>query len=292
MLAQQLGGSVDALVLGPPGCATAAAALGEFGAERIFVAEAEDFAVYHPDAAVRAIVALHQETDYAAILFPGSAMGKDLAPRVAVRVDAGLATEVTGLDVEDGQVVATRPQYAGKAIARLGFARTPAMASLRPNVFTPQPAAGAGDVVAIEVASEPRRARVRGIESGERGRLDVAEASVIVAGGRGLQEPESWSLLEDLAAALGDGVAIGASRDQRRHSAPGGDAHGQGDRGGQQGSGGAHLRRRRLRNRRRPVRDRSPPYGGDSSGPDGGVVQAGSMTSRHAGSVQSEPAAS
>jgi electron transfer flavoprotein alpha subunit len=86
------------------------------------------------------------------------------------------------------------------------------MASLRPNVFTPQPAAGAGDVVAIEVASEPRRARVRGIESGERGRLDVAEASVIVAGGRGLQEPESWSLLEDLAAALGDGVAIGASR--------------------------------------------------------------------------------
>lgn len=212
MLAQQLGGSVDALVLGPPGCAAAAAELGEFGAERIFVAEAADFAMYHPDAAVRATVALHQETDYAAILFPGSAMGKDLAPRVAVRVNAGLATEVTGLDVEDGQVIATRPQYAGKAIARLGFTRTPAMASLRPNVFTPEPLAGAGEVVAIEVASEPRRARVRGIESGERGRLDVAEASVIVAGGRGLQEPESWSLLEDLAAALGDGVAIGASR--------------------------------------------------------------------------------
>ena len=211
-LARQLGGTAHAVLLGPPGVASSAAELADFGAERIYVAESDDFAVYHPDAAIRAVASLQAEAAYGAILFPASALGKDLAPRVAVRLDRGLATEVTGLEVADGQIVATRPLYAGKALARLGFTGAPAIASLRPNVFTPVQRPGSGQVVSIDVDSEPRRVRIRGIEAGDRGQLDVAEASVIVAGGRGLQDPDSWSLLEDLAGALGDGVAIGASR--------------------------------------------------------------------------------
>jgi electron transfer flavoprotein alpha subunit len=211
-LAAELGGSAHALVLGPPGVASGIAELGNVGAERIYVAEADDFGLYHPEASVRAVAELYGSGAYAAVLFPATAQGKDLAPRCAARLNCGLASDATAIEVENGGVVVTRPQYAGKAVARMTFASSPALVSLRPNVFAPEPRAAAGEVITLEVASEPRRIRVREIEEGERGKLDVAEASVVVSGGRGLQEPDHWALLEDLVDALGEGAALGASR--------------------------------------------------------------------------------
>ena len=211
-LAERSGGSAHALLIGPPGTDALAPELAELGIERVFVAEAPEFANYRPEAAVRAMESLHSEADYAAILMPASAQGKDLAPRVAVRLDGGLATEITVFEVADGDLVVTRPQYAGKALARLSFPETPALCTLRPNVFRPEKRPVSLDVRTIAVEADPVRQRVCGIETGERDALDVAEASIVVSGGRGMQDPANWHLLEELVEALGDGASLGASR--------------------------------------------------------------------------------
>lgn len=211
-LASEVGGETHALALGPPGVGEAVRELARYGADRIHVAEGEAFRHYHPDAAVRAIGELEERVGYAAILFPGTAQGKDLAPRAAVRLGRGLATEVTAFEVADGRIVVTRPMYAGKAFARLAFSGSPALMTIRPNVFLPREVEGRGEVEALVVDPEPARLRVRGIEGGERERPDVAEATIVVSGGRGMQGAENWHLLEELAEALGGKAGLGASR--------------------------------------------------------------------------------
>ncbi len=211
-LASELGGSVDALVVGPPGIARAAGELGGCGADRVFVAEDDAFGAYAPDALLRAVAGLQEREGYDAVVVAASAQGKDLAPRLAVRLDRPLATDVTSIEVEDGHPVVVRPEYAGKALARLRFTAAPALFSVRPNVFLPQERAGEGTVEELSVDPAPARSTVHPVEGGERGALDVAEATIVVSGGRGLGGPENWHLLEELGDALGDGVALGASR--------------------------------------------------------------------------------
>jgi electron transfer flavoprotein alpha subunit len=211
-LADELGGSVVALALGATGTAEAAEALAAFGADRIIAVEADALAAYDPDAAIAVIEHLAGELSPAAIIFPASAQGKDLSARAAGRLRRSLASEVTELSVEDGAIVVTRPVYAGKAYARLRFRESPALLSIRPNVFPVLEQAGAG-VVERPAAPDPvRRTSVGPIEKGERDRLDVREADIVVAGGRGLQGPERWEILEQLVEALGSEATLGASR--------------------------------------------------------------------------------
>jgi electron transfer flavoprotein alpha subunit len=211
-LADELGGDVVAVALAAPGSADATRELAGFGADRILTAEDDAFANYDPDAAVRAIESIAADTSAAAVVFPASAQGKDLSARVAGRLERSLASEVTELVVEDGAIVVTRPVYAGKAYARLRFRGTPALISIRPNVFPVVEKQGAGVAEALTLEPGPVRTRVAGIEGGSRERLDVREADVVVAGGRGLQAPEHWKMLDDLVDALGSQATLGASR--------------------------------------------------------------------------------
>jgi electron transfer flavoprotein alpha subunit len=114
------------------------------------VAEDPSFSGYAADAAVRFCEDLVGREAYDAVLFPASAQGKDLAPRAAARLDLGLATEVISVGIDDGRPVATRPMFAGKAIATVAFSELPALISVRPNVFRPKerPADGSVEVVA------------------------------------------------------------------------------------------------------------------------------------------------
>ena len=211
-LAAYRGGGVVAGALGGPGTADAARELGSYGADRILAAEHAALTNYHPDAAVQAIESVSNATAAAAIVFPASARGKDLSARVAGRLDRSLAAEVTELSVEDGAIVVTRPVYAGKAYAKLRFRATPALISIRPNVFPVVEKQGDGVVETLDIEPGEARTRVTGIEGGSRERLDVREADVVVAGGRGLQAPENWNMLEDLVDALGPRATLGASR--------------------------------------------------------------------------------
>ena len=212
-VASGLGGSAHALVLGGSGIGEDASALGGFGAEVVHVGEDPALEGYVPEIHAAVVAEAIRSHGYAAVLFAATALGKDLAPRVAALVDAPLASDVTRLEVDGGRLVGIRPIYGGKAIARVGFEATPAVVTLRPNAFGTDGSQAEGRTKPFAPAiPDAVRTRVVGFQAAEGGSVDVAEATVIVSGGRGMKGPEHWNLLEDLRNALGPGTALGASR--------------------------------------------------------------------------------
>jgi len=205
------GAGVEALLLAA-GAASGADQLGGFGADRVVTLINPAFGRYAPEGYARAIADRVRGVGYAAVVFAASATGKDLAPRVAARLGRPLAQDVTDVSVSGGTVVAIRPVYAGKALLQVRVAGSPAVLSLRPSVFTPvqRPRAGSQETVALE--GSPGRVIVTEIKAAPAGTLDVAEAPIIVSGGRGLKEPANFKVLEELAAAFGGRASVGASR--------------------------------------------------------------------------------
>jgi len=198
-------------------CAAAAdpglGALGASGAERVLLARHPAFALYHADGYARAVVAAVGAVAPGLVLFGASAMGKDLAPRVAARLGVGMATDCTALALQGGRLLATRPVFAGKALQTVAFPRTPALATLRPKVFGAVSLAGreaAVEALAIDYDPAGSRARVLRTEASAGGRADLTESEIIVSGGRGLKGPENFRVIEELASALG--ATVGASR--------------------------------------------------------------------------------
>jgi len=212
-LADALGGSVDALLVAA-GAARGADLLGGFGADKVITLIHAAFGSYAPEGYARVIAERVQTAAgrYGAVVFAASATGKDLAPRVAARLGRPLAQDVTDVGAESGAVTVVRPVYAGKALLQLKIVGSPALLSLRPNVFTPvqRPKAGAQESVAGN--GPAGRVVVKQIKAADAGTLDVAEAPIIVSGGRGLKEPANFKVLEQLAAAFGGRAAVGASR--------------------------------------------------------------------------------
>jgi electron transfer flavoprotein alpha subunit len=211
-LAEKLGGPVVGV------CVAAAdpglSGLGEAGAARVLLAQHEAFARYDAAGYARAVVAAVEAVKPAVLLFGATAIGKDLAPRVAARLGAGLATDCTAFSVEGGRLVATRPVFAGKANLKLAFPRVPAIASLRPKVFAAVSrngsAAAAVEPLAFAYDAQAIRARVVRLAASAGGKADLTESEIIVSGGRGLKGPENFKVLEELAEALG--ATVGASR--------------------------------------------------------------------------------
>jgi electron transfer flavoprotein alpha subunit len=145
------------------------------------------------------------------VFLPASQMGKDLAPRVAAKLGAGLASDCVALKVENGDVIATRPVYAGKAVVDVRVKTDVKVFTLRPNVFTATPGTGTASVTPMTVPLDPAdfTSTVKEIHVAS-GRPDVTEADIIVSGGRGMKGAEHFPLIEGLADVLGAGV--GASR--------------------------------------------------------------------------------
>lgn len=144
------------------------------------------------------------------IFFSNTALGKDLAPRVCVKIDAGILVDCTNL-IFNGEFVATRPIYAGKAFIETKLNSPKKIFTLRPNVFkatkideSKQPV-----LTTIEVDSPNLKTKVTGFKKSP-GKLDVSEAEIIVSGGRGMKAPENFKLIEELAESLN--AAVGASR--------------------------------------------------------------------------------
>jgi electron transfer flavoprotein alpha subunit len=209
--AQRLGGTVEAVVCAS-GAVQGADQVGTYGADTVVTLTNPSFAKYDPEGCAHALAERARQGGYQALVFAASATGKDLAPRVAAKLGVAVAADLTELAAEGGAIVATRPVYAGKALLKVKVAAQPAVLSVRPNVFTPveRPKAGAAQTVAVSVPAG--RVVVREIKAAPAGTLDVAEAQVIVSGGRGLKEPANFKVLEELARAFGGRAAVGASR--------------------------------------------------------------------------------
>ncbi len=214
MIAEASGGSVHALAIGGPGASAGAAGLGAVGAETVTVAEHEALSEYNPEGWVDIVVERIREGGYGAVVFAATGTGKDLAPRVAAALDVPLATDVPAIDASGDSISVTRPVYSGKAFATLAMEASPALVSIRPNVFQASDRSAAGSVETLTPSVDASAWRVRVVErkAAAEGKLDVTEASVVVSGGRGMKDPENWNLLEGLRDALGSDVALGASR--------------------------------------------------------------------------------
>jgi len=213
--ARRLAGSgeaVEALALGTSAAACAAAA-GAAGADRLHVVEDSAYDLYAAESYASALAAAAAACGATVILMAGTALGRDVAARVAARLRTGLLTDVVELErTAGGGLRGKRPVYSGKAFAwaQVPDAR-PAIATLRPNVFAATNDPGrVAEVVPLAVPSGTPRAVTVRLETAAQQELDVAEAPIVVSGGRGLKAPENFSLVRDLAHALGG--AVGASR--------------------------------------------------------------------------------
>jgi electron transfer flavoprotein alpha subunit len=213
-LTGELGGAAHVLVIGGGGLSGSAGDLGRYGATRIRVAEQAVLGDFNPHAYAPIIAQEVKSGGYDVVLFGATAQGKDLAPRVAALLDVPLAADVTGLEGTGGELVATRPVYSGKAFAKVSFDAAPAMVSIRPNVFQAVESGGSADVEAFapEVDAGAGGYRLVEFQAVGGGTKDVAEAGIVVSGGRGMKDPENWGLLEDLREAMGPDTALGASR--------------------------------------------------------------------------------
>ncbi len=212
-LADALGGELHAVLLGPPGVEAKASVLAAHGADAVFVCANDGFANSAVEAAAATAAAQLGAGDYRVALFSASAQGKDLAPRVAAKAKAPVVDDVTSVDVQGDAVVVTHPMYANKLVGTLALTGAPVVVSLRPNAVTPAQNAREARVEKIEPAMDPTSSRVQVKEMirGNSGKPDLAEAPVIVSGGRGLKAPENFALVEALANAFGN-AAVGATR--------------------------------------------------------------------------------
>lgn len=213
-LADGASGRVTALALGPD-AAAGADALASAGADRVVAVEAPHAERYAAELYAKALAGLAREMEADVVLLAATAMGKDLAARAAAALDCACASDLVEVSLgDDGALRGCRPVYSGKAFARVRVARGDrAVATLRPNVFPVLSGArDAAETTTREADLGPDALRVRTVEveAAADQDVDVAEASIVVSGGRGLKAPENFSLVRDLASALGG--AVGASR--------------------------------------------------------------------------------
>jgi electron transfer flavoprotein alpha subunit len=209
-IADQLHGTCIALTIGS-GVAASAGELGLFGAARVLAIDSTALSHHSNTAWAKIIARSAMEEKAEIVILSASQMGKDLAPRVAVKLNAGLAPDCIALRVENSEVIATRPVYAGKALADVKVKTPVKVFTLRPNVFTASASGAAAPVEKRDPAVDEKDfgSMVTDVKVAS-GRPDVTEADSIVSGGRGMKGPDKFHLIEELADVLGAGV--GASR--------------------------------------------------------------------------------
>ena len=211
--ARELGVPAEAVAVGNESKVIEVAVDG-YGAAKAYVLESPELQAYSSQGYALALEALVRETNPLAVFFPATAMGRDLAPRLAARLGVSLASDCTAVSVSAGRPIFTRPIYAGKALLTVALPDSPAIATLRPNVFPLGPGNGAGAEVIRKTVAIPAGAvqgKVVEILSESGAAIDVAEAEIVVSGGRSMKGPEGFVLLGELAAAL-PRAAVGASR--------------------------------------------------------------------------------
>jgi electron transfer flavoprotein alpha subunit len=214
-MADKLGEELCVVVLGE-GVEAATKDCGPYGADKVYVVESPLLKDYTTEGYAKALVDLVKQHQPSILLGGATVIGKDLFPRVAARLDAGLAVDCTEIKLAEGnQFVVKRPMYAGKVYAEVGFSdATPKMATIRPNVLIPaQPdASRKAEVVKVAPALTADDITCKIVEqlkvAGEK--VDLTEAEVIISGGRGMKGPENFTILEDMAAVLN--ATVGASR--------------------------------------------------------------------------------
>jgi electron transfer flavoprotein alpha subunit len=204
-------GEPSAVVLGGPGAAAAVAdKLAEYGAQKIYAAESEEVDGYLVAPKATVLASLVRSVSPAAVLLASSQEGKEIAGRLAVKLDNGILTDAVGLSA-DG--TATQVVFAGSTIVQSKVKRGIPLVTLRPNSVTPTPAPASPSTesLTVSVTDADKLARVVDRVAEQKGsRPELSEASIVVSGGRGVGNADNFKLVEEIADLLG--AAVGASR--------------------------------------------------------------------------------
>lgn len=210
-LASQLGLKAHVLLIGGPGTDSLAPEASKYGVASILTVSHADLGSYVNKAYAKAISQVAREQSASVVLMSATAMGKELGAFVAVYLQASFVTDCTDLVVSGSTLKAVRPVFTGKAMSTVSLNRPVAVLTLRPNAFPASELPVSASVTPVQVtfsAGDFSCKVTDVIQSG--GKLDVAEADIVVSGGRSLGSAENFKILEELAAVLGG--AVGASR--------------------------------------------------------------------------------
>ncbi len=204
-------GDVEAVALGP-GAKAAADVLGKHGAKKVHASDDAVFSEYLAEPAADTLADLVGKASPELLLFGFSLDSREVAGRLAARLGVGLISNATNVTKDGGAYVASVPYFGGAKVASMKALNSPAIVLVRPKSFEASEVGGTAEVVEVApvVGATSKRARIveRVVEQSEKVKLE--EARVVVSGGRGMQGPDNFGLLEELAEALGG--AVGASR--------------------------------------------------------------------------------
>lgn len=182
------------------------------GADRVVVVEDEKLKQYTPDGYSQALLAVIEEEDPQGLILGHTALGKDLSPKVAGKLGSGLISDATAVEAAGGNIVFTRPIYSGKAFEKKIVTDGLIFATIRPNNIPPleKDESRTGDVASLSVDIKDLRTIIKEVVRKASEGVDLSEAKVVVAGGRGVKSEEGFEPLKELANVLGG--AVGASR--------------------------------------------------------------------------------
>jgi len=201
-------GDATGVVLGP-GAAEVAARAGAFGASKVYVCEDEALTAPLPQPRVDALATLVEKTGAETVLFAASVLASDVAAGLAARLDAGLNWDLTDLADSGGELVGKRPALGDTVLVDVGWTESPRLGIFRAGALDATESGGEAEVEPFDVSFSDFSTLATLVEQTqeESSGPSIEEADIIVAGGRGLGSPEAFSLMEELAAALGGAVA-------------------------------------------------------------------------------------
>jgi electron transfer flavoprotein alpha subunit len=214
-LAADLNCEVAAVLCGEAGIEKQAATLFEYGAAKVYLIEHPELKNYRTAPYTRAITQLVEKYKPEIFLIGATTVGRDLAARMAVRINCGLTADCTGLAIEGGILRQTRPAFGGNIMATIiSPNHRPQMATVRPKVFRKLKTQNSKpkNVVKFEsvINQEDLVVKILNIIKDESVKVNLQEAEIIVSGGRGIGDPKNFAMIEELASVLGG--AVGASR--------------------------------------------------------------------------------
>ena len=205
------GGEVVGLLLGNESTSLAAKMI-QYGADRVLVAEHPQLKDYTPDGYTQTIMQVLEAEKPEGLILGHTSIGKDISPRIAAKLNAGLISDAVALESDGEEFVFTRPIYSGKAFEKKVIKDGIIFATIRPNNIDSleKDESRTGEVSSINVEIKDLRTIVKEIVRKATGGVDLSEAKVIVSGGRGVKSQEGFKILQELADSLGG--AVGASR--------------------------------------------------------------------------------
>ena len=203
-IAEQLGTTAEGVVLGTVN--EDLAALGQHGVKKVHQVQADGLGTFDSQVYTKVITQVAQQTGATVVVFSNNSSGKALAPRVAVRLKAGLVAGATALPHTANGFVVRKNVFSGKAIANVAIKSEIKVISLNVNAYTISQGEGVAEVVPFAATVETPKVKV--VDSTKTsGKVSLSEADIVVSAGRGLKGPENWGIVEDLADTLGAALA-------------------------------------------------------------------------------------